>query len=74
MIIGEIIKVIPDSKIKYIHKDEDPRDYRVNFAKIKSMLGFTITKTLPDGISQIYRAISSGFINNPDDIKYQNTV
>lgn len=73
MIVEEIIKIISDSKIKYVHKDEDPRDYRVSFAKIKSMLGFTVIKTLPDGISQIYKAISDGFIKNPDDIKYKNT-
>ena len=32
MIVDEIIKAIPDAKIKYVKKDEDPRDYRVNFA------------------------------------------
>ena len=33
MIIREINKVV-DGKIKYVPKDEDPRDYRVNFEKI----------------------------------------
>ena len=38
MIVDEILKVLPNSKIKYIKKNEDPRDYRVNFDKIKKEL------------------------------------
>ena len=36
MIVDEVMKLIPDAKIKYVSKNEDPRDYRVNFDKIKS--------------------------------------
>jgi nucleoside-diphosphate-sugar epimerase len=72
MIVEEIKKQIPDCRIKYVHKDEDPRDYRVSFEKIKSNLGFTISKTVPDGISQIKQVITDGFILNPDDPKYKN--
>ena len=46
-------KVIPDSKIKYVKKNEDPRDYRVNCDKIKKELGFKISMTVPDGILEI---------------------
>ena len=35
MIVDEIKKLIPSSKIKYVAKNEDPRDYRVNCDKIK---------------------------------------
>jgi nucleoside-diphosphate-sugar epimerase len=31
MIVDEIKKQLPNSKIKYVKKDEDPRDYRVSF-------------------------------------------
>ena len=72
MIVEEIIKQLPNSKIKYVKKDEDPRDYRVSFEKIKKELGFTITKTVPNGISDIIKIINDGFINNPDDPKYKN--
>jgi len=73
MIINEIVKKIPESKVKYVSKNEDPRDYRVNFDKIKIKLGFTITKKVPDGIDQIIKVIKDGFIINPDDPKYKNT-
>ena len=36
MIVDEIKYVIPAANIKYVKKNEDPRDYRVNFDKIKN--------------------------------------
>jgi nucleoside-diphosphate-sugar epimerase len=53
MIVNEIVKQLPKAKVKYVQKNEDPRDYRVNFDKIKNQLGFTITKKVPDGIAEI---------------------
>lgn len=73
MLVEEIKKQLPDAKIKYVHKDEDPRDYRVNFDKITNELGFKITKTVPQGITHIIKVIKEGFINDPDDIKYRNS-
>jgi len=72
MIVNEILKVIPDGKIKYVEKDEDPRDYRVSFEKINKQLGFKITKRVPDGIEQIRKTIVDGFFKDPDDEKYSN--
>ncbi|WP_419766209.1 MAG: NAD-dependent epimerase/dehydratase family protein [Arcobacter sp.] len=72
MIVNEIKKQLPKAKIKYIKKDEDPRDYRVSFEKIRKELNFKITKTVPDGIKQIIQVVNEGFINNPDDSKYKN--
>jgi nucleoside-diphosphate-sugar epimerase len=73
MIVDNILKTIPEGKIKYVKKDEDPRDYRVSFEKIKERLGFRITRTVPDGIEEIKYVILNGFISNPDDKKYRNT-
>lgn len=72
MIIDEITKVIPDAKVKYVNKKEDPRDYRVNFDKIKNVLGFEISKTVPEGVSQIAQLIRDGIIADPDNEKYSN--
>lgn len=72
MIIDEVRKVLPDSKITYVQKNEDPRDYRVSFEKIKTRLGFKLMFTVPDGISQIKKVLDDGFILNPDDPKYKN--
>lgn len=72
MIVDEVLKVIPDAKIKYVSKNEDPRDYRVAFGKIKEKLGFEIMFRVPDGIEQTVQVINDGFILNPDDNKYKN--
>lgn len=72
MIVNEIIKQLPKSKVKYVKRDEDPRDYRVSFEKITNELGFKITKTVPDGIRDFIKIVQEGFINNPDSSKYKN--
>jgi len=72
MIVEEIKKFIPDSKIKYIQKNEDPRDYRVSFEKIKNELGFSITQRVPDGISQILKVIKQRILLNPDNAEFKN--
>lgn len=72
MIVDEVQKQIPDANVKYVKKNEDPRDYRVAFEKIKEKIGFKITKKVPDGIAQIVKAVNEGFILNPDDAKYKN--
>jgi nucleoside-diphosphate-sugar epimerase len=72
MIVEEVQKMIPDAKIKYVSKNEDPRDYRVAFEKIKNKLGFDVMFKVPDGIAQIIKVLEDGFILNPDDNKYKN--
>jgi nucleoside-diphosphate-sugar epimerase len=72
MIAEEILKVVPDAKISYVHKDEDPRDYRVDFGKIRSDLGFTVTRRVPEGIREIYRLIADGIVSDPFSAEYRN--
>tara|TARA_B100001250_G_C19790748_1_gene786387 strand:- start:1139 stop:2110 length:972 start_codon:yes stop_codon:yes gene_type:complete len=70
-IIREINKVV-DGEIKYVPKNEDPRDYRVNFDKIKDELGFKISKTVPEGIEEIKKIVESGIIVDPFSKEFQN--
>ncbi|HCX72475.1 MAG TPA: epimerase, partial [Candidatus Cloacimonas sp.] len=65
-------KTIPNTKIKYVHKDEDPRDYRVDFSKIKNELGFQITKTVPESIRNLYNLLKNNILINPFEKKYRN--
>ncbi len=73
MIVEEIKKFIPGAKVNYVRKDEDPRDYRVSFEKIKTDLAFSITRKLNDGIKEIKDLIDSNVFFNPDDNKYRNS-
>ena len=70
--INEIKKQIKNTNIEYIQKDEDPRDYKVSFQKIKDELNFKITNKVEDGISQIIKITKSGIINNLNSSKYRN--
>ncbi|MHB8155088.1 MAG: NAD-dependent epimerase/dehydratase family protein [Candidatus Omnitrophota bacterium] len=72
LIVEAIKKVIPEARVKYVKKNEDPRDYRVSFEKIKSQLGFTISKRLVDGINEIKFLIDNKVLLNPEDSKYKN--
>lgn len=71
-IVELIQQVIPDAKVKYVQKNEDPRDYRVSFEKIKTKLNFKLTQTVPGGIREIAQLVQQGFILNTDDQKYYN--
>lgn len=72
MLADELMNLFPKAKIKYVKKDEDPRDYRVNSDKIKNQLGFRVTMTVSQGMLEIKRAVEEGIIMNPDDQRYYN--
>jgi nucleoside-diphosphate-sugar epimerase len=72
MLVDELIRQVPDGKVRFVHKTEDPRDYRVKFDKIKNTLGFQISKTVPKGIHDILTSIRSGIITDPDHQRYYN--
>ena len=71
-IVEAILKQIPTGKVRYVAKNEDPRDYRVNFDKIRNQLGFKIARRVPDGIAELRSVLGSGLIANPDDKRYSN--
>lgn len=58
--------------VSYVQRGNDPRDYRVNFKKIKNALGFTVSRTVPDGIREVITAIRSKLITDPYDKCYHN--
>ena len=72
MLVNEIKKVISSMKVTFVHRDEDPRDYRVNCDKIAQKLGFQITKTVPEGILEIHNLVKSGLIEDPFANQYKN--
>ena len=53
MIVKEISAFYQNPKIKYLNKGNDPRNYRVDFKKIKNVLNFVPNHSLSDGIIEI---------------------
>ncbi len=72
MLADLLLKVFPNGKISYVHKNEDPRDYKVDFSKIKTELGFSTTKNVKDGIREIANILKDKLLADPFDKKYQN--
>jgi len=63
---------VPEAVVQFVHKSEDPRDYRVSFQRIQEQLGFHITRSVPQGITEIVQLVRNGLIQNPKDEKYRN--
>ena len=57
MIIAEILKQIPEGRVAYQDHGSDPRNYRVDFAKIRDRLLFEPAYTVPDGIRELIEAL-----------------
>ena len=72
MVIEEVCKVVPNVKVNYVDMNEDPRDYRVNFDKIKNELGYTITKKVPEGVKEIYTLLKTGIVTDSFAQKFRN--
>jgi nucleoside-diphosphate-sugar epimerase len=74
---GEVVSLInaeidDEVEIDYVHKDEDPRDYRVSFEKIERILGFHITRTMEDGIREVIGAVRDGIFIDFTSPSYRN--
>jgi nucleoside-diphosphate-sugar epimerase len=71
-LVEEIGKQMGDIDVEYTPRDEDPRDYKVSFDRIKGVLGFEAKMTVPDGITEIIAALRGGVFGDPFDPGYRN--
>jgi len=73
MLVELMGEVLDTSGVKYVHKEEDPRDYRVDFTYIREKLGFEVTWKMPAGITQLANAVRMGVFRDPFSKAYGNT-
>ncbi len=66
MIANLILKKIPEGKINYQEHGSDPRNYRVSFNKVKSVLRFVPKYNIEHGIDELVKAIKNHIF---DDIE-----
>lgn len=70
--LANMIKMhMPKVEIEIQGTKKDPRNYRVSFDKIKTHLGFNITKTVDDGIVEILNEIKCGQLD-PRESEFSN--
>jgi hypothetical protein len=55
-----------------VHKDEDPRDYRVSFEKFSRQIGFKANRSVKQGIDEILALVRSGLLDDPYAPAYRN--
>ena len=71
--LGEIIQsLVPNSELLLEETNQDKRDYRVSFDKIRSCIGFEPQWTIEKGVEQIVTALKSGEVKDYHDCKYSN--
>jgi len=73
-LVSMIVQALGDGNgnVVYVERDEDPRDYRVNFDKARRQLGIELSRSVSDGIREIIDALRTGIIIDPDSKLYRN--
>jgi nucleoside-diphosphate-sugar epimerase len=71
-LVEEIRRVTDRGSVEFVHRNEDPRDYKVSFDKIRRVLGFETEMTVPDGIVEIFAALEQERFGDPFDGRYRN--
>jgi nucleoside-diphosphate-sugar epimerase len=76
MIVDSIQEQLPEAKIKYGANGSDPRNYRVSFNKVKTVLGFEPKYTVKDGIIELVETMKSSIFKDSltDKNRYGNYV
>jgi nucleoside-diphosphate-sugar epimerase len=72
----DLVRLITDhlgrGEVRYVRRDEDPRDYKVSFEKVRSALGFEPRMRVPDGIAEVVDSLERGAFGDPFDKRYSN--
>jgi len=66
MIVEAIQKHLPDAPVAYQEHGSDPRNYRVDFKKIRERLGFTPKYSVEDGIKELIRALDQNLFEDAE--------
>jgi nucleoside-diphosphate-sugar epimerase len=71
-LVEMIARVAPDAIVRYVHRDEDPRDYRVSFDRIEKTLGYKTTRDVAQGIGEVAGLVRSQVLEDFDAPAYKN--
>jgi nucleoside-diphosphate-sugar epimerase len=59
-------------EVAFVARAEDPRDYKVSFAKVAERLDYAITSTVPEGVREIIGALEEERFADAFDGRYRN--
>jgi nucleoside-diphosphate-sugar epimerase len=66
-IVDKIKKHLPDAPVSYKEHGTDPRNYRVDFRKIREKLLFVPEHTVDDGVAEILGALNNHLFDRVND-------
>jgi nucleoside-diphosphate-sugar epimerase len=58
--------------VSFVHRDEDPRDYKVSFEKVRRELGFKPQMTVADGVVEVIEGLEEERFGDPFDARHSN--
>ncbi len=59
-------------EVSYVQRDEDPRDYKVSFEKIRRELGFEPLMRVPDGVDEVIAGLEEERFGDAYDPRHSN--
>lgn len=68
-IVDAVLRHLPDSRIVYQERGSDPRNYRVDFSKVRNVLGFEPAYTVPMGIQELLDAFTDHLFDNLEELE-----
>jgi len=71
-LVEEIGRQTDRGRVSFVRRDEDPRDYKVSFDKVREVLGFETTMTVPEGIAEVLRGLDEEAFGDPFDARFRN--
>jgi nucleoside-diphosphate-sugar epimerase len=71
-LVDLLVERLPDTRVEFVARAEDPRDYRVSFEKIRATLGYDVTRSVPQGIDEVLGLLRAGVLGDPFDATYRN--
>ena len=70
MIVDEILNHVRGANVRYQEHGTDPRNYRVNFKKVRQVLDFEPAYTVRDGVVELLQAINGHVFDEVDQQRY----
>ena len=64
MIVNKISSLIGKVNVRYGENGSDPRNYRVDFSKVKSILGFEPIYSIDNGIEELLKMIKQNIFTD----------
>lgn len=68
-----IAPLAPKAKIERVQKTEDPRDYRVDFTRIRTRLGYKPQHSVQSGVEEVARLVTQGILPDLKSAEFTNT-